>query len=168
MAAVTPGAEGTCKSATAEGQLQEILSFLSLKQLDIQVNPGEASNILAIHDQGLGLFSGTFDLPVGQSISSGGALTLTAATYLVGSGFQVGTGGTFKSSAPEAYALEVLMYLQGLEQVSANNPDNRNYITGTYNSDTGRYQGSFSLPITYALDAANGAVEYTADEYLTT
>jgi hypothetical protein len=85
---------------------------------------------------------------------------------LVGSAFQVGTGGTFKGNSPEKYALEVLMFLQNLERDPTKNPSSRNFVTGTYNSDTGLYQGSFSLPVIFNLDAGTGVVSYGADPYL--
>jgi hypothetical protein len=166
MATVTPGTGGTIKSTTAEGQAHEILSFISLRQQSPSINPGQVRNILATHDQDALLFSGTYQLSVTQTIGAGGNLTLSANTYLVGTAFQEGAGGTFKGNSPERYCLEVLMYLQNLERNTALNPSNRNYITGTYNSDTGLYQGSFSLPVILGIDAASGVVNYGADPYL--
>ncbi len=166
MASVTPGTGGTIKSTTAEGQAHEILSFISLKQQSESTNPGQVSNVLATHDQQALLFSGTYQFSVTQTIGAGGALTLTANTYLIGTAFQEGTGGTFAGNSPEKYALEVLMYLQNLERNPSLNPSNRNYITGTYNSDTGLYQGSFSLPVIMGIDAESGVVNYGADPYL--
>lgn len=166
MAVVTPGTGGTCKATTAEGQLQEILSFLSIKQADAVSNPNEVTNVYASHDQTAQLFTGTYRFTVTQSIGANGSLTLQTSPYLVNTGFAVGTDGTFKSTLPEAYALEVLMYLQALEQNTTANPANRNNITGSYNSDTGLYEGSFSIPCVVALDALTGATEYTAEPYL--
>lgn len=166
MASVTPGTGGTIKSTTAEGQAHEILSFISLKQLSDVINPGQVSNVLATHDQQARTFSGTYQFSVSQAIDGGGSLTLSANSYLVGPGFQEGTGGTFKGNTPEKYALEVLMYLQNLERTPALNPSSRNFVTGTYNSDTGLYQGSFSLPVIMGIDASSGVVNYGADPYL--
>lgn len=166
MATVTPGMGGTIKSTTAEGQAHEILSFISLKQLSEVTNPGQVSNVLAGHDQQAQLFNGTYQFSVSQVIDGSGNLTLSVNSYLVGSGFQVGTGGTFKGNSPEKYCLEALMYLQNLERDPTKNPSSRNYVTGTYNSDTGLYQGSFSLPIIFSLDAGTGVVNYGADPYL--
>jgi len=166
MAVVTPGTDGTCKSATAEGQLMEIISFLTIKQADATANPNEVTNVFGSHDQNALVFAGTFALATTQTIGGDGSLTLAAVPYLINTGFTPGTGGTFKSTTPEAYALEVLMYLQALEQTEGANPANRNFITGSYNSDTGLYQGSFSVPCTVALDSVTGAIEYTAAPYL--
>jgi hypothetical protein len=166
MASVTPGVDGTIKSTTAEGQAHEILSFISLKQLSEVTNPGLVSNVLASHDQQALLFSGSYQFSVSQAIDLSGNLTLSVNPYLVGPGFQEGTGGTFKGNTPEKYALEVLMYLQSLELNPTLNPSSRNNITGTYNSDTGLYQGSFSLPVILGIDAVTGIVNYGADPYL--
>ncbi|MFQ4134759.1 hypothetical protein PGN35_000395 [Nodosilinea sp. PGN35] len=166
MATVTPGTGGTIKSTTAEGQAHEILTFLGIKQRNLTTNPGEIAKVTGQHDQQALIYSGTYEFSVTQSISASGSLTLEAVPYLVGTGFQVGTGGTFKGNSPEKYALEVLMYLQSLELNPVLNPQNRNLITGTYNSDTGLYQGSFSIPVILAIDAASGVVNYGANPYL--
>ncbi|WOD37370.1 hypothetical protein [Nodosilinea sp. E11] len=166
MATVTPGTGGTIKSTTAEGQAHEILSFISLKQLSTVVNPGQVENVLGSHDQQAQTFSGTYQFSVSQAIDGNGNLTLSANSYLVGAGFQEGTGGTFKGNTPEKYALEVLMYLQNLERTPALNPSSRNFVTGTYNSDTGVYQGSFNIPVIMGIDATSGVVSYGADPYL--
>lgn len=76
------------------------------------------------------------------------------------------TNTALKSTTAEGLALEILMRLQALERTSAKNPDNRNFISGTYNSDTGVFSGSFSLPCDQVLDATTGAVVVTAQEYL--
>lgn len=166
MATVTPGTGGTIKSTTAEGQAHEVLSFISLKQLSEVTNPGQVTNVLASHDQQALLFSGTYEFSVTQTIDGSGGLVLSVNSYLVGSAFQEGTGGTFKGNTPEKYALEVLMYLQNLERNPTLNPSSRNYVSGTYNSDTGLYQGSFSLPVIFGIDAGFGVVNYGADPYL--
>lgn len=166
MTTVTPGTGGTIKSTTAEGQAHEILSFISLKQSSEVTNPGQVTNVLGVHDQQALIFSGTYQFSVSQVIDGTGNLTLSVNPYLIGAGFQVGTGGTFKGNSPEKYALEVLMYLQNLERNPTLNPSNRNFIAGTYNSDTGLYQGSFSLPVIMGIDAGSGIVNYGADPYL--
>jgi len=166
MATVTPGTGGTIKSTTAEGQAHEIVSFISLKQASEVTNPGQVFNVLGNHDQQALLFSGTYQFSVTQAIDGNGGLVLSVNPYLVGPGFQQGTVGTFKGNTPEKYALEVLMYLQNLERNLTSNPSARNYVTGTYNSDTGLYQGSFSLPVIMGVDAATGIVNYGADPYL--
>ncbi|MBD1917166.1 MULTISPECIES: hypothetical protein [Cyanophyceae] len=166
MATVLPGTGGTIKSTTAEGQAHEILTFIGIRQQSLSTNPGEVTNVSGQHDQQALIFSGTYEFTVAQTISNTGGLTLEATPYLVGTGFQVGTGGTFKGNSPEKYALEVLMYLQSLELQPAKNPQNRNFITGTFNSDTGRYQGSFSIPVILGIDAVSGVVNYGANPYL--
>lgn len=166
MATVTPGSGGTIKSTTAEGHLQEIMTFISIKQAALSTNPSEVTNVSCNHNQQALTFTGNYQFSVSQAIDGSGALTLEANTYLVGTGFQVGTGGTFKGNSPEKYALEVLMYLQGLEQNPSLNPQGRNFITGTYNSDNGLYQGSFSIPVLLGIDATSGVVNYGANPYL--
>lgn len=165
MATITPGTGGTILSTTAEGQLQEILGYIRQKEAVANTNPEEITAVNGSHSQNSLTYSGNFDFPCTQAINGTGQLVISATHYLSTPSFAPGTGGTFKSTTPEAYALEVLMYLQGLEQISGNNPSNRNFITGSFNSDTGRYSGTFSLPV--ALSLVSGLPTYTATEYLT-
>jgi hypothetical protein len=151
---------------SAEGQAHEILSFIALRQQSESNNPGQVNNVLGSHDQQALLYSGTYQFSVVQSIDGAGNLNLSVNPYLIATGFQQGTGGTFKGNSPEKYCLEVLMFLQNLERNPALNPSSRNYVTGTYNSDTGLYQGSFSLPVVLSLEATTGVVTYEADPYL--
>jgi hypothetical protein len=167
LAIITPATDGTLKSATAEGQLQEIMTLLTVSQGIAEQNPSEYAYIQATHNQNSKTYSGTYRFDVSQEVSGDGSLTLNVIPYLTGTGFTPGSDGTFKSTTPEAYALEVLMFLQNLEQTSGANPDNRNLVTGSFNSDTGIYQGSFSLFCDVALDPVTGAIVYTAQEYLT-
>lgn len=166
MATITPGSGGTCKSSTAEGQLHEVMTFISRQQAISTANPGGVTNVTASHDQQSLIFTGSYKFGVVQSIDGSGLLSLTASSYLVSTGFTVGSGGTFKGNTPEKYALEVLMFLQSLELQPAKNPQNRNFISGTFNSDSGLYQGSFSIPVILGVDAVTGVVNYGANPYL--
>lgn len=166
MANITPGTGATCTSSSAEGQLHEILSFICHKQADKAKNPEETINVTGQHSQQGLIYSGTYRFSASQTINGAGNLEIEAISYLENTGFDPGTGGTFKGVTPERYALEVLMYLQGLENNPSTNPQNRNLISGSYNSDTQRYEGSFSIPCLFSLDSSTGAVLYVASPYL--
>lgn len=77
-----------------------------------------------------------------------------------------GTGADLKSDTKEGLALEALMSLQAIERNPGLNPDNRNFITGTYNSDTGVFAGTYSFPVAQVIDAATGQIRLEATEYL--
>lgn len=165
MATITPGTGATIKSSSAEGQAVEILTYLQLQGTNTARNTLGANNIVGTVDLDQQVYSGTFSLPATQTISNSGSLSIVATPYLSGVIFSPGTGGTFKSETPEAYALEVLMALQGIEQTPGRNPNNANNVTGSYNSDTRIYSGSFSLPVDVSIDESGG-VSITADPYL--
>lgn len=166
MVAITPGTSGTFQAATAEGRALEILAFIQLNENLAANNPDNRNNVTAAIDTDELLLSGTFSIPATQAITPDGTLTITASAYLVNAAILPGSNSpTFKSTLPERYLLEVLMFIQGLERVAARNPQSRNGVTGNYNSDTGLYQGSFNLPVTLALVA--GKLEIQATEYLT-
>lgn len=165
MASITAGTGATLKSDTAEGQCLESLVFLQLQENSTQRNPAALSNVVGAIDTDLLVFSGTFTIPASQTLGSSGSLVIAADPYLSGVIFTPGTGGTFKSVTAEAYVLETLMYLQALEQNLLKNPQNRNFITGSYNSDTKVYTGTFSLPILLSL-GTDGEVICVANPYL--
>lgn len=69
------------------------------------------------------------------------------------------------SASLEGAALELLMQIQKLESQSANNPNTRNFVTGTYNSDTNTYAGTFSFPCNLDIGTA-GQIEIEVQPYL--
>lgn len=166
MVAISAGTQGLFKSVTAEGRAIEALVYLQNLERNTTNNPDGFNALTGSFDTEEGVFSGTYSLPAVQQIAVGGVLQIQASTYLQSS--TVAPGGdspTFVSTRAEAYVLEVLMYLQFLERQPSRNPQNRNYVTGTFNSDTGIYQGTFNLPITITLDA-EGKPLITATEYI--
>lgn len=167
MASITPGTGATFTVATAEGQAIAALNFLNKRENTAEANPNGEDRIDGSFDTDLMTFAGNFRLPATQSLNSLGQLVISATPYVSSGAFVPGTGGTFKSETIEGYVLEVLMYLQNLELQSAKNPNNRNYITGSYNSDSRLYSGTFSLPITQEI-GADGTVSFAAVEYLLT
>lgn len=166
MVAIAAGSLGTFKAVTAEGRALEALVFLQNLERVTANNPNDFNGVVANFDTEELLFSGTYTLPATQQIAVGGVLQISASPYLQNN--VVAPGGdapTFVSTTAEAYALEVLMYLQFLERQPTRNPQNKNCVTGSFNSDTGIYQGSFNFPISVALDTS-GKVEISATEYL--
>lgn len=167
MATVTPGTGGTIKSTTAEGQAIEALIYLQSRETLIDANPQQEDRITGAFDTDLKTFSGNFRIPASQTINTAGNLVIQATPYLNGGLFSPGSDGTFKSLTIEAYVLEVLMYLQVLELTPAKNPQNRNFVTGTFNADTGQYTGTFNFPVSISL-LSDGSVKFQAEEYLLT
>ncbi len=164
MATITPGTAGTFTSTTAEGQALEAIIWLQQREASDAANPNGENRIDGSIDIDLATFAGTFRIPATQSLNNQGQLILAASTYLSSGVFTPGSGGTFKSTTIEGYVLEVLMYLQILELQPAKNPQSRNYVTGSYNSDTRVYTGTFNFPVSLAL--VNGSIQTSASEYL--
>lgn len=165
MAAITSGTGSTLKTTTAEGQCLEALIFLQIQEASTVRNPLAQNSIDGAIDTNTMVFAGSFNMPAKQTLGTNGGLLISANPYLSGVIFAAGSGGTFKSSTCEAYALETLMYLQFLEQNDLKNPQGRNFISGSYNIDTAVYSGSFSLPIVLVIGPA-GDVITTAQPYL--
>lgn len=165
MATAIAGTGGTFKSNTVEGQALEAIEALVTSELNSTANPDGLTGVTLSYNRRSLLASGTFDLPASQTIDGNGSLILTATNYLTGVTVTPGTNGTFKSTTLPGYVLEVLMKLQLLEQTTANNPNNRNLVTGSFNSETGKYAGNWAIPFTAATQA-DGAILFTATEYL--
>lgn len=167
MAAIAPGSGGSLKSTTAESALVESILFLKQCERDSAKNPNGTQAVnYAITDSGQ-TFSGDFSISATQTLTGTGSLAIAANPYLTSTGFTAGSGGTFKSTTIESTVLEVLMYLQFLEADATKNTNGRNFVTGTYNSDTRIYRGTFSLPVAVAI-GPNGEAIVTANEYLQT
>jgi len=72
---------------------------------------------------------------------------------------------TTASNTIEKQALEVLMSIQALEANATANPNNSNFVTGTYNSESKVYAGTFSIPATQTI-GTGGVLQIEADQYL--
>ena len=65
----------------------------------------------------------------------------------------------------EGQLLELVGLMQAKESDAESNPQNANRITGTYNSDTSVFSGTFTLSVTQTIDS-NGKIVLTASSYL--
>lgn len=73
---------------------------------------------------------------------------------------------TSTAESLEGQLQEILIALQNKERTAAMNPENRNFIQGTVNTDTMIFQGSFSLPVRAVVSPTNGRVTYIVVPYL--
>lgn len=166
MTVITAGSNSTLKTGTVEGQLLELLTFLQLKETDTVVNPSGRDYIQGSYNFNTLTFNGTFNIPVTQTISNSGELTLVAKEYLVNSGFEPGSGGTFKSTNPAQYLIEVLTFIQSKESDPTKNLSGNEIITASIDTDALTYAGSINaLPVTMTIDSTGNTV-FTAKEYL--
>lgn len=165
MAEITPGTAGTLASTTAEGALQEILSFIRIQEGTTGRNPQELTSVNLRHDADASACIGTISFSAARTIAADGSISIVATPYLQSHDYAPGTNGTFKSGTPEGAAIEILEYLQILEADSNANPNGENRITSSFDSDRGLYTGSFNVPVALALGASGEAI-YTAQTYL--
>ena len=165
MATIQAGTGETFKSTTAEGRLIEAVCFLRLCELNIEKNPTEINSVLGDFSIADSTFTGQFNIPCLQTLTEAGSLAVSAAPYLLNTGFAAGANGTLKSATIEAYLLEIVSYLQVLENTPVKNPEGLNNVSGTFNSDTNIYSGTFAIPVQLVLDAV-GKATFQAVEYL--
>jgi hypothetical protein len=166
MATITPGTGGTIKQTTIEGQVIETITLLQLMESDASKNANNRNAITLSINTNTREFVASFVVPVEQSFNTDGSIKLAASPYLTGVTFATGTGGTYKSTTLEAYCLEVLMALQAQELLTAKNPQAKNLVSASYDSETGLYSGALNLPISYTLN--NGILTVSPVEYLLT
>lgn len=166
MATIIPGNEGTFKSDTAEGRLLEVAAHLQILETSGTANPQGLRQLNLSLNLRNGTYSGSFQLPTTVALLPTGGISVVAAPYLVGSAVIAGSGNpTIKSLTAEGQLLEVLMLLQSLERQVGRNPNNRNYVTGSLDSETGQFSGQLTVPIQASL-SAEGDLVVTAVPYL--
>ncbi len=72
---------------------------------------------------------------------------------------------TLNGATIEQQLVELVSRIQILENTSSNNPDGQNFVTGSANTDTGVFSGTFNIPFTTSVDASGNPV-ITATTYL--
>ena len=72
---------------------------------------------------------------------------------------------TTTSTTLEGQLLEVITAMQLLERDPAQNPNNTNGVTGTFNSETNVFNSAVNLPASIQI-GTDGQLEVTATEYL--
>jgi len=74
--------------------------------------------------------------------------------------------GAIKSETAENALLEAAMRVQALERTTANNPDGRNFVNVSINTDAGTATIAATIPVTQVVNT-DGSISFTATEYLT-
>lgn len=72
---------------------------------------------------------------------------------------------TTTATTLEGQLLEIVQTMQIAENNSATNPNGSNFVTGTINTDTENFTGTFNIPVTPAI-GAGGVATYAAEAYL--
>lgn len=75
--------------------------------------------------------------------------------------------GEIKSTTHENALLELAMKMQVRERNTTSNPNNKNNVQITFNTDAGTCNIQITLPVVQGTNATTGAIEFTAEEYLT-
>lgn len=165
MAPVTPGEGGTFTGDTAEKMLFQALTWWQFQEENKSVNPNGEEYFTGSKntDTDNKFFEGTWKIPANFTPRP---LGMTTGTIYQGLTFAPGTGGTFAGTTPEAFTLEVILWLiQRQNNTSDFNPDKLEYITATYNANQSIWEGNFKLPYQTIL-LPNGSVQDTARAYL--
>jgi hypothetical protein len=77
-----------------------------------------------------------------------------------------GNGGTIQQTTIEGQVIEAITLLQLRESESANNPNNRNAITLSINTNTREFVASFVIPVGQSFNT-DGSIRISATPYLT-
>jgi hypothetical protein len=165
MTAITLSSGGTLKSDNAENQLLELATFIKLTEQTPAKNPTNSNNLQITYNAQTLLVTINYSMPAVSGINTSGQPITTAANYLINTGFESGSDGTFKSTSPESYFLELITYLQIQESNPAKNPNSENNVTFTYNSDENKFSGTATLFIDISIQP-DGSNKIIVNEYL--
>lgn len=72
---------------------------------------------------------------------------------------------TLTATTAEQQLIELINQIQILESNVASNPDKKDCVSGTYNSNTGVFSAQITMPCT-PIVGANGSTGYQATTYL--
>ena len=165
MAPIISGENGTFTGDTAEKQLFQVMTWWQYQEENKAVNPNGEEYFTGNKntDTDNKFFEGTWKIP---AIFSPKPVMITAGTIYQNLIFTPGTGGTFTGSTPEAYTLEVLLWLiQRQNDTSNYNPDKYEYITASFNANQTFWEGKYKLPYQSTL-LPNGGIQDIARAYL--
>lgn len=175
MAAFTPGSGGPFPGINnLEDWTVAHINFLRIQQASGDRNPNSVRN-LVITTNNEGAISGSFNCPVTVAGGAGGAVTITATSYLTGVVYTAPTGGE-ATATNEVQALIDAVRRQKTRELAgtAANPTNANYLnfslsmgtTGVGTTNATVNIGFAGLPVDM-VQTANGAVTIEGRTYLT-
>ncbi|MBW4568041.1 MAG: hypothetical protein KME31_08460 [Tolypothrix carrinoi HA7290-LM1] len=165
MVAITPGSNASFKSATAEGLLLEVITYLQNQERNTISNPTNRDLIKLSYNLDSLTAIGSFSIPATQSINDAGQIILVGTDYLQNVPFSPGDGGTFKSTSLSQYFLEIVAFLQIKESDVLKNPNSENNVFSAYDADDKISSGTINLPLTVSFDDSGHPV-ISAKEYL--
>lgn len=166
MTTLNPGTGGTLKATTLENAIQEILVWIIATERDIAKNPNQIRNITSLSwDLTTRLFSASYTIPVIKNIDATGNSCFQGKEYLTNDGFIQGSGGDLLSTGAVATLLEISERIQTLENDLAKNPDSKNFVGGTFNTNSLTYSGSVSAIFKEKFDT-DGEIIFEVEEYL--
>jgi len=166
MATITPGTGATIQASKAESQLFHALMLLQEVEANATYNPNRTDAVQTSFNDNTQTFTARFEIPCELRLVDG-ISGFSGKNYLPNyTAFTAGSSsGDFKSTNLPAYAVEVISYCQILENTTASNPTNKNFINATFDSDKQSFTGTVTLPYTRTIDAS-GDLRISIPEYL--
>lgn len=165
MATLTPGTEGTLKSATLETAFHEALSLAAIFEQDPLKNPQALSRIVMSLDIRTGQIKGNFTFEVTPTTAADGSTSFPVVEYLQNTGYTKGTGGGLISAGLCGAIVEIAEKIQAKEALSSKNPQGLNGVSGlNYGTETKIVNASFDYMVAGAV--TTGAYSCTAKTYL--
>jgi hypothetical protein len=165
MTLIAVGSGGSIQSDSAEQQLLDCISLIKNYEKMTTKNPDKVNGVSCSFNLTTSFAAMSFNMAANPIINNDGQQVIQAANYLANTDFLPGSGGTFKSVTIEGYFLEILTYLEIMEKNTSKNPNNNNYVSTSYDSDTRIMAGNATIPFLFENDAT-GFLKITADEYL--
>lgn len=177
MASRTPGSGGTNQATTLEAGLIADIRRAQALERDSSRNPSGVNRISSSADDDSASFEARINFPIDVISNNNGNLEITAIDYFSVPADQQphyisGNGGTIKSSTIQGAIIEQTLLLKNLENDSAKNPNNGNYITWSISSTITGGMGNCTFSASYnkmpleITMAATGGQTTTGKAYL--
>lgn len=166
MTALTMTAGATVKSSTCEKALLELAAFLKVQERDGTKNPNNQDNVSIQVSSSNQLVTITFSIPCTNTRLTDGSYQLKANNYLTNVTYVSG-GATDDLRGGNAIQdfVNLVQLVQGYEDDPTKNVTAANNVTGDFNSEPWRFEGTASLSYTESINTTGGLV-VLVKEYL--
>lgn len=163
MASITPGSGATITATTAEKFLPAAIWLLQSLENDPIRNPSVINNVTSSMSDDNQSLTASISFFASVSDDSNGNAVFTALDYLTNPSGQpahwiAGTGGTIQSATIQGAILEIVRFIDNLENTSAKNPQAKKCVSYTITSAS---LGSATPSANVSINITNFPLETT-------
>lgn len=166
MVALVMGSGTTIKSTTCEKAILELASFIKVQERDSTKNPNNQDNIGISVTSTNALCTITFTIPCNNTRLADGSFQLKANNYLTNVTYVSGSGtDDLRGGNALQDFVDLIQLVQGYEDDPVRNVTLANNVTGDFNSEPWRFEGTATLTYSEVVNVTGGLV-VSVKEYL--